>query len=138
MSGRGRSQATGAHGQLHRHIHGRNNGLVPALQELNLSMEGSFEHPLEGYPALGSAKTRSSETYVTQPVIWGPRHANGFPHSSEKLESGIVSPQLRGPPRTEVSSHPESGISTPRGSVPSTGVVTEERSDSLSAVDHKR
>ncbi|MED6202649.1 hypothetical protein PIB30_107647, partial [Stylosanthes scabra] len=135
MSGRGRSQASGAHGQPHRHAHSRNNSFIPTLQELNLSVEGSFEHPLEGYPALGSAKARSSEMYFTQPAIWGPRHANGFSHTSEKHESGTVSPQHRGPPRTEVSNLHESGISATKGSAPSTGVVSGESSDSLSAVD---
>ncbi|XP_015931802.1 uncharacterized protein LOC107458102 isoform X2 [Arachis duranensis] len=138
MSGRGRSQASGAHGQQHRHAHSRNNGFIPTLQELNLSVEGSFEHPLEVYPPLGSAKSRSSETYFSQPAIWGPRHSNGFPHTSEKHESGTVSPQHHGPPRIEVSNLHESSISTTKGSAPSTGVVSEESSDSLSAVDNKR
>ncbi|MED6225348.1 hypothetical protein PIB30_092853, partial [Stylosanthes scabra] len=132
ISGRGRSQASGAHGQPHRHAHSRNNSFIPTLQELNLSVEGSFEHPLEGYPALGSAKAKSSEMYFTQPAIWGPRHANGFSHTSEKHESGTLSPQHRGPPRTEVSNLHESGISATKGSAPSTGVVSGESSDSLS------
>ncbi|KAJ1378822.1 hypothetical protein SESBI_47459 [Sesbania bispinosa] len=136
MPGRGRGQAPGTHGHLQRHT--RNNGLALAPQEMNLSMEGSYEHAIEGYPALGNAKARSSETYFSQPSTWGSRHSNGFPHSSEKQESGSVSPQLRGSPRTEVSNHADSGISTSRGSVPNTGVVAEERSNSLSVVDTKR
>lgn len=136
MPGRGRGQAPGIHGHLQRYT--RNNGLPLAPQELNLSVEASFEPALEGYPALGSAKARPSETYFSQPSTWGSRHANGFPHSSEKHESGSASPQLRGPPRTEVGNNPDSGISTSRSSVPNTGIVAEERSNSLSVVDPKR
>lgn len=135
VPGRGRSQAPVAHGQLQRHTH--NNGLAPPL-ELNLSVEGSSELAVEGYPALGSAGARSSETYFFQPSTWGSHYANGFPHSSEKHESGSVSPQLHGSPRTEVSSHPESEIFASQGSVSDTVTVVEERSNSLSVVDHKR
>lgn len=137
MPGRGRGQALGVHGSLQRYPR---NGLALAPHELNLSVEGSFEPFLEGYPSLGSAKARSPETYFCQPSTWGSRHANGFPHSVEKHESGSgpVSPQLHGPPRTEVSSHPDPGNSSPKGSVPTMGIVAEERSNSLSVVDAKR
>ncbi|TKY56598.1 Poly(A) RNA polymerase cid14 [Spatholobus suberectus] len=134
MPGRGRGQAPGTHGHLQRHTH--NNGLALAPQEMNLSAEGTSEH-LEGYPALGSTKTRSYETYFPQPSTWGSHYANGFLHTSEKHESGSVSPQLRVAPRTELSNYPDSGISTSRGTVPNTGVVTEESSNALSLVDSK-
>lgn len=136
MPGRGRGQAPGTHGHLQRYP--RNNGLALAPQELNLPVEGSFEPALEGYPALGNGKARSLETYFSQPSTWSSRHANGFPHLSDKHESGSVSPQLRGPPRTEVSNHPEPGVSTSRVSVPNMGIMTEERSNSLSVADPKR
>ncbi|OIW04411.1 hypothetical protein TanjilG_32603 [Lupinus angustifolius] len=136
VSGRGRNQAPGNHGQLQRHI--RNNGFAPAPQQWNLSVEGSSEVALEGYPAPGSAKSRTSETYFFQPSMWGSHYANGFLHSSEKPESGSVSPQLHGSPRTEVSNHLESGISASSGSMPDTGMVAEERSNSLPVVDRKR
>ncbi|XP_020216409.1 uncharacterized protein LOC109800120 isoform X2 [Cajanus cajan] len=133
MPGRGRGQAPGTYGHLQRHT--RNNGLALAPQEMNLSAEGTFEHALEGYPALGSTKTRSSETYFPQPSTWGSHYANGFLHSSEKHESGSVSPQLRVAPRTETTNYPDSATSG--GTVPNIGVVTEERSNSLSVIDSK-
>lgn len=136
LPGRGRGQAPGTHGHLQRHT--RNNGLVLAPQEINFSAEGAFEHALEGYPALSSTKIRSSETYFPQPSTWGLHYANGFLHSSEKHESGSVSPRLHVAPRTEMTNCPDSGISTSRGSVPDTGVVTEESYNSLSVVDSKR
>ncbi|CAJ1970767.1 unnamed protein product [Sphenostylis stenocarpa] len=136
MPGRGRGQAPGSHGHLQRHT--RNNGLALAPQEMNLSAEGTFEHSLEGYPAIGITKTRSSETYFPQPSTWGSHYANGFLQSSEKHESGSVSPQLRLSPRIEMSNYPDPGFSTSRGTVPNTGVVTEEKSNSLSVVDSKR
>ncbi|RDX95415.1 hypothetical protein CR513_22061, partial [Mucuna pruriens] len=137
MPGRGRGQAPGTHGHQQRHT--RNNGLALAPQEVNLSTEGTFEHALEGYPVLGSTKTRSSETFFPQPSTWGSHYAtNGFLHSSEKQESGSVSPQLHVAPRTEMSNYPDSGISNSRDAVPNTGVVTEEGSNSLSVVDSKR
>lgn len=136
MPGRGRGQMLGTHGHMQRHT--RSNGFAPAPQELNFPVEGSYEHALEGYPAHGSAKDRSLETYFSQPSTWGSRHANGFPHSSEKYESGSLSPQLHGSPRSEVSNHPDSGISTSRGSVSNVGVVAEEMPDSLSVVDPER
>ncbi|KAE9606049.1 hypothetical protein Lal_00024986 [Lupinus albus] len=135
VPGRGRSQAPGTHGLPQRHI--RSNGFAPAPQEWNLSLEGSSELSVEGYPAPGSAKSRSAETYFFQPSVWGSRYANGFPHSSENQESGSVSPQLNGSPRTEVSSHLESGISASASS-PDIGIVAEERSNSLPVVDRKR
>lgn len=136
MPSRGRGHAPGTHGHLQRYTH--NNGFALASQEVNLSVEASFEPALEGYPAHSNGRPRSSETYFSQPSTWGARHANGFPHSSDKHESGSVSPQLRGSPRTEVSNHPDQGISTSRASVPNTGIVTEEKSDSLSVADPKR
>ncbi|RZC26411.1 hypothetical protein D0Y65_004867 [Glycine soja] len=135
IPGRGRGQAPGTHGHLQRHS--RNNGFALAPQETNLSVDGTFEHALEGYSGFGSTKTRSSETYFPQPSTWGSHYANGFLHSSEKPESGPASPQLRVVPRNEMSNYPESGISTPRDTVPNTEEVTEEKSDSLSAVDSK-
>lgn len=136
MPGRGRGQAPGTHGHLQRHT--RSNGLALAPQEINFSAEGAFEHALEGYPALSSTRIRSSETYFPQPSTWGSHYANGFLHSSEKHVSGSVSPQLHVAPRTEMTNCPDSGISTSRGSVPDTGVVTEESYNSLSVVDSKR
>ncbi|CAL0315671.1 unnamed protein product [Lupinus luteus] len=136
VSGRGRNQAPGSHGELQRHI--RNNGFAPAPQQWNLTVEGGSEVALEGYPAPGSAKSRTSETYFFQPSMWGSHYGNGFLHSSEKPESGSVSPQLHGSPRTEVSNHLESGISASSGSMPDTGMVAEERSNSLPVVDRKR
>ncbi|KAH1061761.1 hypothetical protein GYH30_004990 [Glycine max] len=135
IPGRGRGQAPGTHGHLQRHS--RNNGFALAPQETNLSVDGTFEHALEGYSGFDSTKTRSSETYFPQPSTWGSHYANGFLHSSEKPESGPASPQLRVVPRNEMSNYPESGISTPRDTVPNTEEVTEEKSDSLSAVDSK-
>ncbi|KAK2430539.1 hypothetical protein P8452_43909 [Trifolium repens] len=135
MPGRGRGQAPGAHGHLQRYPH--NNGFALASQELNLPVEGSFEPAPEGYHALSNGRARSSEAYFSQPSTWGARHANGFPHSSEKHESGSVSPQLRGSPRPEVSNHPDTGISTSRTSVPNTGIVTEEMA-TLSVAEPKR
>ncbi|ESW14042.1 hypothetical protein PHAVU_008G248100 [Phaseolus vulgaris] len=136
IPGRGRGQAPGSHGHLQRHT--RNNGLALAPQETNLSAEGTFEYSLEGYSTIGSTKTRSSETYFPQPSTWGSHYANGFLHSSEKQESGSVIPQPRVAPRADMGNYPDSGISTSRGTVPNTGVVTEEKSNSLSAVDSKR
>jgi hypothetical protein len=135
-TGRGRGQASVTHGHLQRHT--RINGLAPSPQELNSSVEGNSEHAQEGFTALGSAKAKSSESCLSQPSTWGSRYANGFLHTSEKHESGSVSPQLCGPPRTEVSNYSDSGISTSRGSVPNTGVVAEEKSNSSSVVDPKR
>ncbi|KAK8467084.1 hypothetical protein PHAVU_008G248100 [Phaseolus vulgaris] len=135
IPGRGRGQAPGSHGHLQRHT--RNNGLALAPQETNLSAEGTFEYSLEGYSTIGSTKTRSSETYFPQPSTWGSHYANGFLHSSEKQESGSVIPQPRVAPRADMGNYPDSGISTSRGTVPNTGVVTEEKSNSLSAVDSK-
>ncbi|XP_027330565.1 uncharacterized protein LOC113846460 isoform X2 [Abrus precatorius] len=135
IPGRGRGQAPGIHGHIQRHT--RNSGMALAPQETNLSAEGTFEHTAEGYPALGSTKTRSSETYFSQPSTWGSRYANGI-HSTEIHESGSMSPQLPVLPRTEVSNYPDSGISPSRGTVPNTGAVTEERSNPLSLVDSKR
>ncbi|XP_019432322.1 PREDICTED: uncharacterized protein LOC109339354 [Lupinus angustifolius] len=135
VPGRGRSQAPGPRWQPQRHI--SNNGFAPAPEEWNLSVEGSSELSLEGYPAPDSAKARSSETYFFQPSMWGSCHANGFPHISEKPESGFASPQLHGSPRTEVSNHLDSGISASGGS-PDIGTVAEKRSNSLTVVDHKR
>lgn len=103
-----------------------------------MAVDGSFELALEGYPVLGSVKPRSTETYLFQPFPRGSQYANGFPQPSEKHEPDPVSPQHRGPPRTEVSSHPESGISNSRVSVPSVGIVAEESSNSISGVDRKR
>ncbi|XP_047159323.1 uncharacterized protein LOC124829797 isoform X2 [Vigna umbellata] len=135
IPGRGRGQAPGSHGHLQRHT--RNNGLALAPQEMNLSSEGTFEYSLEGYSPIGSTKARSSETYFPQPSTWGSHYTNGFLHSSEKLESGSVVPQLRVASRTDMSNYPDSGISTSRGTVPNTGVVTEEKPNSLSVVDSK-
>ncbi|KAL2317374.1 hypothetical protein Fmac_031250 [Flemingia macrophylla] len=132
--GRGRGQAPGTHGHLQRH--NRSNGLAPPPPEMNLSAESTFEHAVEGYPALGSTKTRSSETYFPQ-ASWGPHYANGFLHSSERHESGSVSPQLHVAPRTEMSNYPDSSISTSRGIVSNTVAVTEERSNSSSVADSK-
>ncbi|XP_019461294.1 PREDICTED: uncharacterized protein LOC109360692 [Lupinus angustifolius] len=135
VPGRGRSQVPGTHGLPQRHI--RSNGFAPTPQEWNLSSEGSSELSVEGYPAPSSAKARSSETYFFQPSMWGSHSANGFPHSSENQESGSVSPQLHGSPRTEVSSHLESGISA-SGCLPDIGIAPEERSNALPVVDRKR
>ncbi|KAE9615103.1 hypothetical protein Lal_00048370 [Lupinus albus] len=135
VPGRGRSQVPGTHWQPQRHI--SNNGFAPAPEEWNLSMEGSSELSLEGYPAPGSAKARSSETYFFQPSMWGSCRANGFPYISEKPESGSVSPQLHGSPRIEVNNNLKSGISASGGS-PDIGLVAEKRSNSLTVVDHKR
>lgn len=96
-------------------------------------MDNSFEPALDGYPVLGSAKGRLQETYFSQPSMRVSQYANGFPHPSEKQESDRVNPQLQGPPRPEVSNHPESGISNS-----SMGVVMEESSNSISGVDRKR
>ncbi|KAF7816223.1 putative polynucleotide adenylyltransferase [Senna tora] len=134
--GRGRGQVPGTHGQLQRHT--RKYGLAPAPQEVNMPVDGSFELALEGYPVIGGVKSRLSENYFSHPSTWGSQHANGLPHPSEKHESDTVSPQLRGPPRPEVSSHPESGISNSRSSVPSMDVVAEESSNSISEVDRRR
>ncbi|WVY92253.1 hypothetical protein V8G54_037767 [Vigna mungo] len=136
IPGRGRGQAPSSHGHLQRHT--RNNGLALAPQEMNLSSEGNFEYSLEGYSAIGSTKARSPETYFPQPSTWGSHYTNGFLHSSEKHESGSVVPQLRVASRTDMSNYPDSGISTSRGTVPNTGVVTEEKPNSLSIVDSKR
>ncbi|CAI8585976.1 unnamed protein product [Vicia faba] len=136
MLGRGRGQAPGTHGHLQRYTH--NNGFALASHELNLSLEGNFEPALEGYPALSNGRARSSETYFSQSPTWGARNANGFPHPSDKHESGSESPQLRGSPRTEMSNHPDPGISTSRVSVPNTVTVTEESSISLPVADPKR
>ncbi|KAK7300801.1 hypothetical protein RJT34_11652 [Clitoria ternatea] len=136
MQGRGRGQAPGNHGHLQRHS--RNIGFTIAPQEMNLSVEGTLEHAPEGYPAHVSTKSRSSETYFSQPSTRGARYANGFIYSSEKQDSGSLSPQLRVAPKTEVTNYPDSGISTSRDTVPNTGVVTEETSNSVSVVDSKR
>lgn len=136
MLGRGRGLAPGTHGHLQRYTH--SNGFALASQEVNLSVEGSFEPALEVYPGLSNGRPRSSETYFSQPSTWGARHANGFPHSSDKHESGSSSPQLRGSPRTEVSNHPDQGISTSGVSVPNTEIAAEEKSNSLSVADPKR
>ncbi|KAI4305066.1 hypothetical protein L6164_028455 [Bauhinia variegata] len=134
--GRGRSQAPGNYRQLFQHT--RNNGLASAIQEVNVSVEGSSEHAFEGYPVLGNAKPRLSETHFSQPSTRGSHHANGFPISSEKPESGLVSPKLRGPLKNEVSSPLESNVSSSKGSVPSPRVLAEEGSNSLSEVNGKR
>ncbi|XP_028768831.1 uncharacterized protein LOC114726413 isoform X2 [Neltuma alba] len=134
--GRGRGQVPGAHGQLQRHT--RKYGMAPALQEVNVSVDGIFEPALEGYPLIGNIRPRLSDTYFSQPSTRGSQYANGFLHPSEKHEADTVSPQLRGPSRTDISSHPEPGISSSGGSVPSSGVMAEESPNSIAGVDHKR
>lgn len=103
-----------------------------------MSLDGIFEPALEGYPAIGNIRPRLSETYFSQPSTRGSHYANGFLHPSEKNEADTVTPQLSGTPRTEVSTHPESGISSSGGSVPSPGVMAEESSNSISGADLKR
>ncbi|KAI9118044.1 hypothetical protein K1719_010376 [Acacia pycnantha] len=136
MPGSGRGQVPGTHGQLQRHT--RKYGMSPALQEVNMSLDGIFEPALEGYPVIGNIRPRLSETYFSQPSTRGSQYANGFLHPSEKNEADTVTPQLCGTPRTEVSTHPESGISSSGGSVPSPGVMAEESSSSISGAEHKR
>ncbi|KAK4274912.1 hypothetical protein QN277_018073 [Acacia crassicarpa] len=134
--GRGRGQVPGTHGQLQRPT--RKYGMSPALQEVNMSLNGIFDPALEGYPVIGNIRPRLSEPYFSKSSTRGSQYANGFLHPSEKIEADAVTPQLRGTPRTEVSTHPESGISSSGGSVPSPGVMAEESSNSVSGADHKR
>lgn len=135
---RGRGQVPGTHGQLQRHI--RKYGMIPAQQEVNVSVDSIFEPSLEGYPVIGNIRPRLPEPYFSQPSPRGPQYANGFLYPSEKHEVDTVVPQLRGPPTTEVSSpnHPESGISSSGGSVPSSGDMAEESSSSMPEPDDKR
>ncbi|XP_054818603.1 uncharacterized protein LOC129318086 isoform X2 [Prosopis cineraria] len=134
--GRGRGLVPGTHGQLQRFT--RKYGMAPAPQEVNVSMDGIFESALEGYPVIGSIRPRLSETYFSQPSSRGSQYSNGFLHPSEKHEADIFSSQLRGPPRTEASSHPESGISSSGCPVPSLGGMAEESSNSISGANHMR
>ncbi|KAK9279936.1 hypothetical protein L1049_013620 [Liquidambar formosana] len=114
---RGRNQAAGTHGQLRRHS--RNNGLTTVSPERDLLEEGRHELSQAQYPVLGLGKSGLSDFHQSHPSMQGSSIANGFSHSSERLEFGSIGHLPLGLPSPEGRSPLDSGTPRTWGSAPS-------------------
>lgn len=125
-----------AHGQLQRCTH--NNGLAPAPQELNVSIEGSHKLSHDEFPVLGHGNSGSLDSHQSHLSKWGPSNANGLSRPSDKLESGSLCPRSLGAPLPESSSQQESCISHLQGSASSPVVPAVQSPKLLPEINEER